>query len=137
MAVYKIWRVPLIPTRALEAGGAEAGPDPDGNFPSEDELMRNEKGQLEVFYKTVSSGAIAYTDEADYESLSDEDKANSTYSPFPSYFAQHLRFEFATPDGEKFTGVEKYEPKRTAKRRGSAASSENRGSTKQPENPSQ
>lgn len=108
MAIYKVWRTPLIPTRALEAGGAEAGPNA-----TEEELKRDEKGKLEVYYKAVGSGHVAYTEPADYEALSDEDKANSTYSPFPSFFKEHERFEFESPDGQKFTSVEEVKTKQS------------------------
>lgn len=101
MAAYKLFGVPLVPHRALLGAGSEAGPDSDGNFPEEDELMADERGQLQTFYKSVSDGHIAYTDPSDYEGLNDEQKANSTFSPFPGYYKDKQRFTFAGLDGEE------------------------------------
>src|SRR5215207_2444102 len=101
MAAYKLFGVPLVPHRAMLGAGTEAGPDSEGNFPDDNDMVADERGQLQTFYKSVSDGHIAYTDPSDYEGLNDEQKANSTYSPFPGYYTDKQRFTFAGPDGEE------------------------------------
>ncbi len=129
MAAYKVWRVPLVPHLALHGAG-EVKPDADGEFPEENEYRLDERGNPQVFYKRVEPGHVAYTEESDYGSLSDEDKANSTFSPFPGFFKRQLQFEFTSPDGEAFTSVEEVEQKRSSKRgNGAKAAGENKGST--------
>src|SRR5215213_9399361 len=62
----------IAPHRYTESTGAIAD-----HSTSEDELAVNERGAPLEAFRIVGKGDILYQDEADYNSLSDEDKAGA------------------------------------------------------------
>jgi len=89
MAVYKAKNIKQVPIRYLANGGAEATHETE-----QDELAREKDNPNTVAstWKLVNFGDFAFTEAADYDALSEQQAARSTYSPFPSFYAEQLRF---------------------------------------------
>lgn len=78
MAIYRVAKeVVLLPYKYTEGGGLEANHETP-----ESELAVNERGNPETAIGTITreSGRLVYTDAADFDKLTDEEKENAFYT---------------------------------------------------------